>query len=138
MVLSSHSPQKHGHTIAKCKALCLVPSCMELMPLIPAAIPVVHPLSQHKCSISSTQRRMEQRIKTILRLIYPNPWLTSQGPLPSLSTLSRALKLHPLSYHPFIHRTVLPPVARGLRHLPPFPHQSIPTQLSDTTFLWAL
>jgi hypothetical protein len=100
---SSHSPQNHGHIIAECNPSCLVPSHVELMPLNPAMIPVVHPPSWHKCSISSTQRRMEQRIKMVLHSIYPSPWPTFQGPLPFLSTLS----LHPLSYHPFINRALL-------------------------------
>jgi len=134
MLHSKAMRQNHGLIIVECRHLCLAPSLEEPM----LSIRLVHlPSQQCKCLTSSIQRRIEQRIKLVLCSIHL--WLTCQQPLPPRYLLSFRPILAPPLYHHFLHQTPVHPLlaAQGLRHLPHFFQQLVPTLLSDATSLWA-
>lgn len=135
MLHSRPMQQKHGHITAECKLLCQVPSPEAHMHSILMAHP---PRRQHKNSMSSMRRRMDQRIKLDLHLI--RPWLTSQQPLLPFSFHLISTSIHsegdPLSHHHHVlcQIPLLLPLlltAQNLHHLPPFLHRSTLILLSN-------
>ena len=155
MLCSKPMQQNLGHIITECRLLCLVPSLEECMHSI---LPAHPPSWQHKYSISSIQRKTEQRIKLILHFIHL--WLLFHLIL-ALFYLTLALfylilalfYLILVSFHPISAPLQLPPpyhlsphqilvyslllAAQGLHHLHLFLQQSIPNLLSNVMFLWA-